>query len=83
MGDARGVDHLHGLEFGALRAHLVEQPNSVAEQYGDEVDLELVEQSGPDELPDDVGTTAEDDIPVPCDRLGLRQGASMPSVTKL
>jgi hypothetical protein len=41
------LEDAHPLELALLYAEVLEQRPAVAEQHGDEVDLELVEESGP------------------------------------
>jgi hypothetical protein len=43
----RGIDHPVELQPDFRAAEIVEQSNAAAEEHRDEVDLELVEQSGP------------------------------------
>ena len=46
------ADHPRAFELDVLRTHPLEQPGPVAQQDGHQVDPQLVDQSGPDELPD-------------------------------
>jgi hypothetical protein len=45
-----------------LRVDVLEQSDSVAEQYGGEVDLQFVDQSGFDELSDGVCASRDPDV---------------------
>ena len=50
--------HAGALQVNVLVAEIVEQPLSLAEQHGDEVDLELVQEPCPDRLLRDVSADA-------------------------
>ena len=47
VGDAAlALEHAGALQLVGRRAEVLEQPDAVAQQHGDQVDLELVEQAG-------------------------------------
>src|SRR6266545_2081818 len=71
MRDARRLDHPRRLELGRVGAELVEEPDAAAQEHGDEVDLQLVEQPGLQVLLRDVGATRERDVLVPGGRASL------------
>ena len=74
MRHSRGADHSRALELDVLRTHPLEQAGPVAEQDGHQMDPQLVNQSGSDELSDDVRATQHDHVPVTRGRLGPLKG---------
>jgi hypothetical protein len=75
MGDAGRLGDLDRLQLDLPGAVLVEQPDAVTEQEGDEVELELVQQPGLDELLCGAGAAHHRDPPVPRRGLRLLEGA--------
>ncbi len=75
MGDARGLDHPHAVQFDELRTHPVKQADAAAEQHGNQVKLRFVRQSSADELPHDIRTAPKQDILCTCGCLRLGEGA--------
>jgi hypothetical protein len=74
MGDGRRIDDADQLQRGLPAA--AEEPNAVAEQHRDEVNLDLVEESRGEELLDDVTATGDGDVPVAGGDASLLQAAS-------
>ena len=62
---------------------MVEQPDSTAEQYGAEVDLQFIEQSAFDELLDGIRAARDPAILVAAAALACSMALSMPSVTNV
>lgn len=58
----RGLDHPDGFKCCALGVEVLEQPDPVAEEHGDEVKLHLVDQSGLQALLDHVRATHDQDV---------------------
>ena len=82
MGDAGSVDDTRGFEVDVVGPEVVEQPDAGAEQDGDEVDLDLVEEAGPQAL---LGTAApmRPTSLSPATALACAMALSTPSVTKV
>ncbi len=70
-----GLDHPRRLQFDVVRAHSVEQPDSIADQYGNEVYLYLVEQSGRQALLNGIRAACNRDTLVTRGCLCLVEGA--------
>ncbi|ADD44839.1 hypothetical protein Snas_5204 [Stackebrandtia nassauensis DSM 44728] len=66
--------HVQGLQLGQVLAQFVQQPGAAAHQRRNHVQVQLVEQPCPDELPHRVGATGDVDVPVSRDGSGLLQG---------
>ena len=62
MGDARLLCQTDLLKFNGLRANILEQSDSFAEEYRDQVYFDLIEPSGFDELLDGTRTTYHPNI---------------------
>jgi hypothetical protein len=72
VGDAGRLDRTHLLDLEV--ADVLEQPLTVPEQDRDEVQLELIDQSGGKVLLDDAGAPAEQHVPAVGGLLGLLEG---------
>jgi hypothetical protein len=55
-------DSPHSFQLDWPTCLALEQADAVAEEHGDEVDLELVEQAGSQVLPHDVGAAPDPDV---------------------
>lgn len=75
MCDLGGVDNLRAFKFDVLRACVLEQSDSVTEQYGGEMDLQFVDQSSFYALPDGVRTAYNPYVLVFCGCSCLLKGA--------
>jgi hypothetical protein len=75
MDRRRGLDHLERLELDVLVAEVLEHAGAAAKEDRDEVDLELVDQPGGDELLADACPTHHPDGPASGGGPGLLQGA--------
>jgi hypothetical protein len=74
MRDASALDHLGDLRLDRLRAQVVEQPDTVPEQHGNQVCVYLVEKPCSDALLRDARGTHGDDLVAGC-RFRLLDGA--------
>src|SRR5439155_7130283 len=70
VGDGGGLDHPGALQF-ALIAEVLEQPHSVAQEHGDEVDLQFVEEAGLQVLLSDMRAAGHPDVLLAGCRFGL------------
>ena len=59
MGDGRGVDDFDDLQVNGL-GEMVEEADALTEQNGGEFDVNFIEQTGGDHLPDDGGAADGD-----------------------
>jgi hypothetical protein len=71
VGHGGGLHHPGDLELGPPGAEVLEQPHAAAQEQGDHVYLELVEQPGPEVLLGDVRAAAHLHVPVAGRILGL------------
>ena len=71
VGGDRGFDHPRAEPARLGSEEVLEQPDAVAEEHGDEVDLKLVEQPGLEVLLGDARAAADRDVLVARGRLGL------------
>jgi hypothetical protein len=62
---------------------ILEQPDTVTEQDGDEVDLELIEEARRQVLPRDARAAPDPDVLPPAADFAFSRAASSPSVSKL
>ena len=62
MGHGGGVDGSLDFQVAPAVAELIEQPHTLAEKCGDEVDLHLVEKSSVEALLHDVRATGHRDV---------------------
>src|SRR3982074_3160395 len=59
---ARCLDRTEPPQFDPLRIETLEEPDSAAEEYGDQVDVHLVQQPGLQILPHDVRSAPDTDV---------------------
>src|SRR2546428_10157305 len=78
VGGARCLDRACPPQFDPLRVEILEEPDAVAEQYGDEVDLHLVQQPGLQILSPQMPTFLS-----PAADRASSSAASIPAVTKV
>jgi hypothetical protein len=75
MRNPGGVYDSRDFQHESLRIDPVEQPHTATEQQGGEVDLDLVDQPGFEELLDDVRAARDSNVPIVRGLLRLLQGA--------
>jgi hypothetical protein len=83
MGDGGGRDHPCRFELHRVGPEPVEEADAVAQKRGDQVDLQLVEQSRLQVLLNDARAAGERDVLVAGGCPSLLERGFIPSVTKV
>ena len=77
------VDHVDPLELDVLGVEPIEQPQALAHQHGQDVQAQLVQQAGAQELLDRGGAPSDVTLRSPAAAVACASALSMPSVTNV
>jgi hypothetical protein len=66
MDNTRALDNPRFFQLNDLCTPVIEQPDTLTEQLGHQVNLDLVEKAGCQVLPGGIRTSADHNIPIVC-----------------